>query len=188
MYSTPMPLGACSLWPEKESKSTCRYSSAEIDPHLADRLRGVAMEDDRGIGFLGQPGELLDGKDDARLVVGVHDAHQQRLGTQGADELADVEIAVAVDVQPGDAAAVALEILADLQHGRVLDRVVMICRRLGLALAAPKIAVLLLSEAQPVKRIGLASARPKCRATACRARSRASWTRWAGSYIELGLK
>ena len=103
-----MPLGACSLCPEKESKSTCRYSCREIDPHLADRLRGVAMEDDRGIGFLGQPGELLDGKDDARLVVGVHDAHQQRLGAQGADELADIEIAVAVDVQPGDAAAVAL--------------------------------------------------------------------------------
>ena len=122
MYSTPMPLGACSLCPEKESKSTCRYSCGQIDPHLAHRLRGVAMEDDRRIGFLGQPGELLDGKDDARLVVGVHDAHQQRFGAQGADELADVEIAVAVDVQPGDAAAVALEILADLQHGRVLDR------------------------------------------------------------------
>ena len=64
----------------------------------------------------------------------------------------------------------------------------MMCRRLGLALATPKIAVLLLSEAQPVKRIGRASASPKCRATVCRARSRASWTRWAGSYIELGLK
>ena len=69
--------------------------------HLAHRLRGVGVEDDRRIGLLGQPGELLDGEDHAGLVVGVHDADQQRVGPQGADELADVEVALAVDFQEG---------------------------------------------------------------------------------------
>ena len=40
-----------------------------------------------------EPRELLDGKDHAGLVVGVHDRDQQRVGPQRADELADVEVA-----------------------------------------------------------------------------------------------
>ena len=65
---------------------------------------------------------------------------------------------------------------------------VMMWRRLGLALTVPKMAVLLLSVAQPVKRTGLASASPKCRAMVLRAAVRAWAVRRAGSYIELGLK
>ena len=65
--------------------------------------------------------KLLDGKDHASLVVGVHDGHQERVGPQGADELAQVEVAAFIDVKIRHVIAAALEVLADFQHGRMLD-------------------------------------------------------------------
>ena len=48
-------------------------------------------------------------------------AHQQRVGVQGADELAEVQVALPIDAQERHAVAAALEVLADFQHGRVFD-------------------------------------------------------------------
>ena len=144
--------------------------AVQVDRHLADRLRGVGVEDDRRIGLLGEPRELLDGKDHARLVVGVHDRDQQRVGPQGADELADVEIAVAVDAaERSPRSRSRSRSLQTSSTAGCSTAVVMMWRRLGLALAVPKIAVLLLSVAQEVKRICCGSASPKCRAISCRA-------------------
>ena len=47
---------------------------------------------------------------------------QKRVGPQGADELAEVEVAAAVDPQEGHLVAAPLKILADFEHGRMFDR------------------------------------------------------------------
>ncbi len=57
----------------------------EVEGKLADRLRGVGVEDDRRVGLLGEARQLLDGEDHAGLVVGVHDGREQgvRAGAPG---------------------------------------------------------------------------------------------------------
>ena len=93
---------------------------------------------------------------------------QQRVGPQGADELADVEVAVAVDARERSPRSRSRSrSLQTSSTAGCSTAVVMMWRRFGLALAVPKIAVLLLSVAQAVKRICCGSASPKCRAISC---------------------
>ncbi len=66
--------------------------------------------------------------------------------------------------------------------------VVTMWRRLGFARTVPKMAVLLLSVAQEVKRISEGSTPPRKRATVSRPRLMAWAAGEARSYIELGLK
>ena len=77
------PLRRVELVPGERQQIDVAELAGQVDRQLADRLRGVGVEDDRRIGFLGDSRELLDGEDHARLVVGVHDRHQGRVGVAG---------------------------------------------------------------------------------------------------------
>jgi hypothetical protein len=93
----------------------------QVDGELAHRLGGVGVDDDRGVGLLGDPRQLRDREDDPGLVVGVHHRDQQGVGPQGAHEGALVDPALGVDGDEVDLEAAALEVLADLVDRRVLD-------------------------------------------------------------------
>ena len=96
--------------------------AGEVEGKLSGGLGGVGVEEDGGIGGLHDAGEVGDGKDDAGLVVGVHDADKERLaGAQGADEGGAVEFAGGEDGDVGDGVAAAFEFAAGLQDGRMLD-------------------------------------------------------------------
>ena len=52
----------------------------------------------------------------------MHHRDHQSIGSQGADELAHVQVAVAVDRKEGHIQAGTLQVLAHVQYGRMLDR------------------------------------------------------------------
>ena len=56
--------------------------SLYVDRHLADTLNGIGMEGD--LVFPRNLANLLDRKDDARLIIGQHDGDKHRLRLDGA--------------------------------------------------------------------------------------------------------
>ena len=117
----PDPLRRVQLVAGEREQVDVPVFAFQVDGQLADRLRGVGVKENGRIGLFGQTRKLFDGKDHARLVVGVHDRNQQGLRRQGADELADVEVSLAIDAQEGHVITVPLQILADFENGRMLD-------------------------------------------------------------------
>ena len=88
----------------------------QVDRNLADRLRRVGVKNDGRVGFLRQPREPFDRENHAGFVVGVHDCDQQRVGPQRADELADVQIAVAIDAQESHVVTFPLQVPCRLRR------------------------------------------------------------------------
>ena len=78
-----------------------------VDGDLADGLDGVGVEEDALL--VADLADLADGLDDADFVVGVHDGDQDGLlrafGDDGAAEVVEVDEAVGLDGQVGDAVA-----------------------------------------------------------------------------------
>ena len=74
MYRAPTPFRGMELVAGKRQHIHVLELAPQVDRHFADRLRRVGVKDDRGIGFLRQPRELLDRENHAGFVVGVHDA------------------------------------------------------------------------------------------------------------------
>ncbi len=87
---------------------------------FADGLNGVHMKED--FLFLGDFADFRDGLDDADFVVRVHDGDENRLGSDRAAEIVEVNQAVGRDGQIGDVAAGFFQALADVEHGLVLGR------------------------------------------------------------------
>ncbi len=116
------PLGRVQLVARKRQHVDVLHVDRQVDRQLAHRLGRVGVEDDVRVGLLGDPGELFDREDHARLVVRVHDRDEQRIAAQRADKISHVEIPLAIDRQEGHVVAAALEVFADLEDRRVLDR------------------------------------------------------------------
>ena len=92
--------------------------AAEVERQFACRLHGVGVEE-RAVRF-GVAGELADGLDDARLIVGEHEADKAGVRLQREVKVVRREQAVTIGLEVGDLDAAALERL-----GRVQDRVVL---------------------------------------------------------------
>ena len=90
----------------------------DVDGNLAAGLHRVGVEED--VALVAEFADLADGLDDADLVVGVHDADEDGVVVHGALEVFDVDQAVSLHGQIGDAVAVLLEALAGVEHGLVL--------------------------------------------------------------------
>ena len=116
--------------------------------------------------------------------------------SQGADELADVEISLAVDGQERHPVAVVLQLLAHAEHRRVLDRRSddVAAAAVGRRHAVDRRVVALRRAAgeqdlpAQIDPFRVGPARPNDAATVARAWATAWATARAGSYIELGLK
>ncbi len=89
-----------------------------VDGDLADGLHGVGVEDDALL--VAELADLGDGLDDADLVVRVHDADEDGLVVHGALQVFDVDEAVGLHGQVGDAVAGLFEALAGVERGLVL--------------------------------------------------------------------
>ena len=73
------------------------------------------------VALLDDARRLGDGLDGAHLVVGVHDAHQHRLGRHRLGQGVQVHEALAVHGQVGGAEALLLQLLDGVEDGVVLD-------------------------------------------------------------------
>ena len=90
-----------------------------VDGLVAEGLHRVGVEDDvRFVGSLRQLANRLDGAD---LVVGEHDGDQDGVRADGRLEILHAHEAVLVHGQVGHLEALALQRLAGVQHGVVLD-------------------------------------------------------------------
>src|SRR5215471_8361937 len=87
--------------------------------NLADRLSGVGVEQDAVL--VGNSGTLRNRLDRADLVVGVHDADDDRAGRESVLKAAGVDPACAVNGQVGHLRAHPFEKLARFDDRRMLD-------------------------------------------------------------------
>ena len=92
-YKAPTPLGACSLWPERENRST--VEDLQVQRQLARRLHPVHMED-RAV-LLDDCPDGLGVEDHPGLVVGHHDRDDGGVLPQGPAEFVQVQMAGLVD-------------------------------------------------------------------------------------------
>ncbi len=91
-----------------------------IERHLADGLHRVGVEEHAAL--MAQRANLADGLQHANLVVGRHDRHQDGLVVHGALQVVEINAAVLLHRQIGDAESVLLQALATVEHGLVLGR------------------------------------------------------------------
>src|SRR5215813_15331008 len=87
--------------------------------NLADGLGGIGVKQDAA--FMGDSGAILDRLDGADLVVGVHDADEDRARRDRPAKVVGINPARAVNRQIGHAGAQALEKPARFDDGRMLD-------------------------------------------------------------------
>ena len=91
-----------------------------VHRNLAERLHAVGVEQDAAlVADLADLGHRLDHAD---FVVGVHDADQDGLVGDGVAQLIEIDQAVLLQRQIGDAAAMLFELLAGIENGLVLGR------------------------------------------------------------------
>ncbi len=115
-----------------------------IDRNLADRLRRVGVEDHAALAT--ELADLGDGLQHADLVVGGHDRDQDGLVVHGALQVVEIDQAVFLHRQVGDAVAVLLQALAGVEHGLVLgdrgdDVIALLAVHLGDALDGEVVAL-----------------------------------------------
>ena len=80
---------------ESARKTAARIDSAKVDRKLRYRLRRVDVERDLRIRLLNDARELLNGENNARLVIGVHNGNDRRsAGLERLNEFADIDIPV----------------------------------------------------------------------------------------------
>ena len=89
-----------------------------LNGHLAHGLHGVGVEDDALL--VADLADLADGLQDADFVVGGHDGDEDGLVVDGALQVFDIDEAVSLYRQIGDAIAVLFEALAGVEDGLVL--------------------------------------------------------------------
>ena len=92
----------------------------DVGGHLADPLRAVGVEDHALL--VAEPADLGHLVDGADLVVRPHDAHEDRVGPHGRAHHLGGDHAVGRRIQEGHVEALALQALAGIEHGLVLDR------------------------------------------------------------------
>src|SRR5262249_29069758 len=90
-----------------------------LDRNLADGLGGVGVKQHGA--FMGDAGAILNRLDGSDLVVGVHDADEDRARRVRSALFVGINAARAVNRQIGDAGAQALEKPARFDDGRMLD-------------------------------------------------------------------
>src|SRR5262245_34654969 len=86
---------------------------------LADRLRSVGVE--QGPALAGNAGALRDRLDGSDLVIGMHDAHEDRARRDRLAEIVGIKAACAVNGQIRHTCAEAFEKTARLNNCRMLD-------------------------------------------------------------------
>ena len=93
----------------------------DIQLHVRSRLHRVCVEQDSPVAShpLRDRGDRLDGAD---LVVGQHDADQDRLGRDGRFHVVGIDAAVAIHRQLHDLEPELLQVPDRVAHGVVLDR------------------------------------------------------------------
>ncbi len=92
---------------------------ANVERQLAHRLRGVDVEGDASVAT-----DFADGADildDPDLVVRVHDGNEDGVGTQRRPKRIRLNAAGGVGRHIGNDEPFALELLARIEHGLVLD-------------------------------------------------------------------
>ena len=91
----------------------------EIDRHFARGLHGIRVKNDGTL--VGRTRQDLDGKDDARLVVGPDHGDDRRVGTQRLQVGRMVELSAGIDRQPRHLAPLTRELLAEILRRAVFD-------------------------------------------------------------------
>ena len=91
----------------------------DVDGQLAHGLHAVGVEKDAGLA--GDARDLGERLHRSQLVVGVHDGDKHGLGAQGAADVAGGNQAVGGDADARHRNALAFELGAGGEHGRVLD-------------------------------------------------------------------
>ena len=94
------------------------FIDVHVDRNLADRLHRVGVEDH--VALVTELADFGDRLDDADLVVGEHDRDQDGLVVHRPLQVVEVDQAVGLHRQIGDAIAVFLEALAGIEHRLVL--------------------------------------------------------------------
>src|SRR5262249_14309055 len=90
-----------------------------VGRNLADGLGGVGMKQHAAL--MGDAGAILDRLDGSDLVVGVHDADEDRARRNRSAKVVGINAAPAVNRQIGDASAQALEKPARFDDGGMFD-------------------------------------------------------------------
>ena len=97
----------------------------DVEWELAGRLDGVGVEGDAAVQGGASPadglGDLGDGLQGAHLVVGEHDVDERGVRVHGVDDGAGADRAFGVDGNVGDLEAEALQIIAGVQGGVMLN-------------------------------------------------------------------
>jgi hypothetical protein len=96
-----------------------RRQAVEVEGQLARGLAGIGVE--RDAGGAGDHGNLLDGLDDARLIVGVHDRDQPGVRPQLPAHVFGIDPSATIDRQVAHLMAQRLQESARRQDGRVFD-------------------------------------------------------------------
>src|SRR5579864_5223229 len=89
-----------------------------VDGNLADGLSGVGVKDHAAL--MTQLADLRHGLENANLVIGEHDRHQDGFVIHGALQVVEVNETVFLHRHVGDAVAILLQALAGVEHGLVL--------------------------------------------------------------------
>ena len=89
-----------------------------VERNLADRLHRVGVEQHAAL--MAQRADFADRLQHANLVVGGHDRDQDRLVIHGALQVVEIDPAILLHRQIGDAEAVLLQPLAGVEHRLVL--------------------------------------------------------------------
>ncbi len=90
-----------------------------VDGNLAHRLHCIGVEDDALL--MAELADFADGLQDTDFVVGGHDGDEDGLVIHGALQVFDVDEAIGLHGQIGDAVAVLLKALAGVEHSLVLS-------------------------------------------------------------------
>ena len=112
------PLGSVNL--VRAGAQQIDVHGVHVDPLLAVGLGGVGVKEDSAL-----PAQGADARDrmqDAGLVVGVHDRHEQGPLGDRLGQAVEIQPSVAIDPQVGDVDSHPVEVLAGVEDGAVLGR------------------------------------------------------------------
>ena len=93
----------------------------DVEVEVAGGLDGVRVDSDARVALLDDADDIGDIVDRADHVVGVDDGDQRRLVVERGGEGLDIDEALAVDREVGDAEALLLQALGGVEDGVVLD-------------------------------------------------------------------
>ena len=112
------PLGAVDLVPRDGQE--IHTQRLDMDGNLAESLDRIGVEQD--VPLAAHLGDLGDREEHSRLVVGVHEADQNRVRPDRSSHLVRIQHTLAVHRQPRDRAPLTLQMIGGMEDGVMLDR------------------------------------------------------------------